>query len=273
MHHALQSEGSILWMVRPVEDPFVPEFTDEATQRGALNERRFAWGAAAGDLNLDGWDDLVQANGMVDDRLDARELNTRRHDYWYVNQKLMQSGPEIHTYADRWGDIRGRRHLPERGAPGVPEPGRGRAGHLRRRGRSSWASTRPTTPAGCLLADLDDDGDLDALITNQHGPLSLYRSTLRDGPNKPHFLGLSLTGTGATNPAAAGTRVTVKSGALSQTKELQLMAGFSAQADPRLLFGLGDEAPAEVEVTIAWHNGPTQTLRLAIDRYTSLPLP
>ncbi len=112
VHHALQSEGSLLWMVRPSADPFVPEFIDEATQRGALNERRFAWGAAAGDLNLDGWDDLLQANGMLDDRLDKRELNTRRRDYWYVNQKLMQSGPEIHTYADRWGDIRGRELYP-----------------------------------------------------------------------------------------------------------------------------------------------------------------
>ena len=48
------------------------------------------------------------------------------------------------------------------------------------------------------------------------------------------------------------------------------MAGFAAQADPRLLFGLGPDATAEVEVTIAWHHGPTETRRLAIDRYHSI---
>ena len=60
-------------------------------RRGALNERRFGWGADAGDLNNDGWVDIVQANGMVDDSLDHRYTEGRK-DYWYVNQKLMQSG-------------------------------------------------------------------------------------------------------------------------------------------------------------------------------------
>ena len=265
VHHALQSEGSLLWMVSASKDPFVPDFTDEATQRGALNERRFAWGAAAGDLNLDGWDDLVQANGMVDDRLDRRELDTRRHDYWYVNQKLMQSGPEIHTYADRWGDIRGRDLYPNEARRAYLNRGLAGPGTFVDVAKQLGIDA-PDNSRGVLLADLDDDGDLDVLITNQHAPLSLYRNTLRDGPNKPHFLGLSLTGAEPTNHAAIGTRVTV----LGQTKEKQVMAGFAAQADPRLLFGLGADAPAEVEVTIAWHNGPTETRRLAIDRYHAI---
>lgn len=268
VHHALQSEGSLLWMVSASKDPFVPDFIDEATQRGALNERRFAWGAAAGDLDLDGWDDLLQANGMVDARLDPVELHTRRRDYWYVNQKLMQSGPEIHTYADRWGDIRGRDLYPNEARRAYLNRGSAGPGTFVDVAKQLGVDA-PDNSRGVLLADLDDDGDLDALITNQHAPLSLYRSTLRDGAVKPHFIGLSLTGAGATNPAALGTRVTVQ----GVTKERQLMAGFAAQADPRLLFGLGADAPAEVEVTVAWHHGPTQTLRLAIDRYHSITCP
>lgn len=273
VHHSLQSEGSLLWMTRPGKDAFVPDFTDEATQRGALNERRFAWGAAAGDLNLDGWDDLLQANGMVDDRLDARELNTRRRDYWYVNQKLMQSGPDIHTYADRWGDIRGR-HI---------YPNEARRAYLNRgeEGPGTFIDVaaqlgvdEPDNSRGVVLADLDDDGDLDAVITNQHGPVSLYRNTLRDGPGAPHFVGLALAGGPGMNALAVGTRVTVRSTSrgrpLVQTKELQVMGGFSGQAEPRLLFGLGPDAPTEVDVTIEWRRGPTETRRLAVDRYHAL---
>ncbi len=265
VHHALQSEGSLLWMVRPSKDPFVPSFSDEATQRGALNERRFGWGAAAGDLDLDGWDDLVQANGMVDDRLDARPLDTRRRDYWYVNQKLMQSGPELHTYADRWGDIRGR----------VIYPNEARRAYLNRgaQGPGVFVDVAqrvglddPDNSRGVLLSDLDGDGDLDALITNQHGPASLYRNTRRDA-GKPHFLALELGGT-------FGTRVTVRSTRrgqpLVQVKELQAMGGFAASTDGRLVFGLGDDAPSEVEVTVAWHRGPTQTLKLAVDQRHAL---
>ncbi len=257
VHHALQSEGSLLWMVRPGADPFVPDFIDEATQRGALNERRFAWGAAAGDVNLDGWDDLLQANGMVDDRLDARTLTSKRRDYWYVNQKLMQSGPDIHTYADRWGDIRGRDIYPNEA----------RRLLLNRNGlfvdvAEQVGIAEPNNSRGVLLADLDDDGDLDALVTNQHAPLSLYRNTLRDGANKPHFIGISVGN-------SVGTTVTIG----DQRKEFQLMAGFSAQADPRLLFGLGAEAPKEVDVKIQWHRGPTETKRLAVDAYHALTPP
>lgn len=257
VHHALQSEGSLLWMVRPGTDAFVPDFIDEATQRGALNERRFGWGGAAGDVNLDGWPDIVQANGMVDDRLDKRELNTRRHDYWYVNQKLMQSGPDIHTYADRWGDIRGRDIYPNEA----------RRLLINKNGTfvdvaDQVGIAEPDNSRGVLLADLDDDGDLDVLVTNQHGPLSLYRNTLRNGANTPHFIGVSVGN-------SVGTTVTVG----AQRKEFQLMGGFGAQADPRLLFGLGDDATAEVDVTIQWFNGPTELRKLSIDRYHVLTRP
>ncbi|MBL8914961.1 MAG: VCBS repeat-containing protein [Archangium sp.] len=272
VHHSLQSEGSLLWMVSASDDPFVPSFIDEATQRGALNERRFAWGAAAGDLNLDGWDDLVQANGMLDDRLDKRELNTRRRDYWYVNQKLMQSGPEIHTYADRWGDIRGRELYPNEA----------RRAYLNQKDGTFvdvaqlLGIAAPDNSRGVLMADLDDDGDLDVLVTNQHAPLSLYRNTLRSpGVAKgPHFIGFSLSGTARGKAPALGTRVTVTSTTrgvkLEQSKELQVMAGFSGQAEPRLLFGLTEDAPSEVEVTIQWHHGAKEVRKLAIDRYHAL---
>ncbi|TBR21294.1 hypothetical protein EPO15_10690, partial [bacterium] len=58
VHMPLQAEGSLLWMLGPGKEG-VPEFRDEATVRGALNEGRFGWGAGVGDLDLDGWLDMV----------------------------------------------------------------------------------------------------------------------------------------------------------------------------------------------------------------------
>src|SRR5690606_4998353 len=105
VHHALQAEGSLLWMFGQSSDPFRPIVTDTATQKGALNEERFGWGAVASDFDNDGWVDLAQANGMVDDTYDKKFEECP--DYWYVNEKIARSPPSYHRYADKWGDIRG----------------------------------------------------------------------------------------------------------------------------------------------------------------------
>ncbi|MBX3249982.1 MAG: VCBS repeat-containing protein [Myxococcales bacterium] len=267
VHHSLQAEGSLLWMVYP-ERGRDPRFVDEATQRGALNERRFGWGAGVGDLDGDGWVDIVQANGMVDDRLDP--MGHERKDYWYVNHKLMQSGPEVHTYADMWGDIRGRTIY--------PNEARRVYLNLGARGERFFADVaaevgvaEPDNSRGVVVADLDDDGDLDLVITNQHGPTSIYRNDLMQRPGAPSWVGLRLVGDGArTHRSAVGTRVVIRyeegGEQVTQTSEVGVLGGFSAGRDPRVHFGLGRyEGP--VTVTIHWLGAPAETLTLEAGRY------
>ena len=259
VHQALQAEGSLLWMNH--SEPGDLRFQDQAARRGVLNERRFGWGAAAGDLDNDGWIDLVQANGMVDDTPDS--LYPDCPDYWYVNEKVMRSGPEIHAYADRWGDLRGRgifgrelnRVYLNRGAQARPQ-------FVDLAPAVGW--TERTNSRGIALVDLDDDGRLDAVVTHPFAVASIYRN--RDATPTPRaWIGIRLMGDGVTTHRdALGSRCVVRwreNGVeFAQVREGTAQSGFSAQGDPRLHFGLG-ETKQPVDVEVSWYGGETEVYR------------
>ncbi|MGK0187630.1 MAG: hypothetical protein ACI9R3_003418 [Verrucomicrobiales bacterium] len=186
VHAPLQAEGSLLWMNE--SEPGRIEMQNEATRRGVLNPYRFGWGAAVGDLDLDGWPEIIQCNGMVDDEIDRRFEEP--HDYWYANARLARTGPEIHTYADQWGDLRGysiwgkqrtRVLLNQKGhfVDAAITCGLGTLGNSR----------------GAALLDFDNDGDLDLLMTHQFAAADFYENA---GKPKMTWIGIELCGNGTT---------------------------------------------------------------------------
>ncbi len=275
VHVPLQAEGSLLWKTYPTHS-FVPEFHDEATGRGLLNEGGFGWGAAFGDLNLDGWQDVVQANGMVDDSMDRRFAKPRN--YWYAAEKVMLAPSSVHSYVDRWPDLRGyeifghqaNRVYLSRGdetsmqfVDVAPQVGLTQLGNSR----------------GVALADFNNQGVLDVTITHQFGRLTLYRNTLHEEDlargRVHHWIGLAIQGDGQKiSREAIGTQVFVSYSQdgrrVRQMREVQIANGFSAQNDRRLLIGLGDyDGPVEVEVH--WYGAETQTYGgLGLDQYHAI---
>lgn len=105
VHHEMQAEGSLLWMNETGDGAKVVDFKERAQRYNLLNTNRFGWGAAMGDLDLNGWTDVVQANGMVDDIWDKKW--DKAQNFWYYQAQIARTGPEIHSYADKWADIRG----------------------------------------------------------------------------------------------------------------------------------------------------------------------
>lgn len=271
VHEPLQAEGSLLWMVTPnPKDPFTPFFEDEATLRGALNERRFGWGAAMGDLNLDGWLDMVQANGMVDDSPDKRFAKPKS--YWYSAQKIMMAGPDLHSYADRWADLRGYSIFGKEANRVYLSRGDVRSMQFADVA-SQVGLTELTNSRGAALADFDNDGALDLAVTHQFASLSLYRNTILDAKNgvRPHFIGFALKGDGRkVSREAVGTQARLTCGGKTQLREVQIANGFSAQGDRRLHYGLAS-CPGPARLEVSWYGAEKRVYEgLALDRYYTL---
>jgi thiol-disulfide isomerase/thioredoxin len=107
---------------------------------------------------------------------------------------------------------------------------------------------------GSVFADFDNDGDVDVLLTALQGESHyLYRNNVG---NRNGFLRVTLEGT-TSGRDAFGAVVRVKTSAGILTKIKSGGSGFISAHDPRLLFGLGDDAQAEwVEVT--WPGGAVE---------------
>ncbi|MBK6265497.1 VCBS repeat-containing protein [Marivirga sp. S37H4] len=259
VHHAMQAEGSLLWMNFTEDEAPKANFKEQASQLNALNTNRFGWGAAVGDLNLNGWQDVIQANGMVDASWDPKfEKPT---DYWYYQAQIARTGPEVHSFANKWADIRGCFIYPnEPDRVMINNYGKGFVDLAEQLNLTHQANTR-----GVALADFDNDGDLDILITNQFGAPILYKNKLENH----QWLAVSLSGNGiTTNSDAVGSKVwisyTLEGEKQTQYREQRLVNGFSAMGDNRLLFGLGHKKykVENLQLKVQWHNGEQQVLNV-----------
>ena len=264
VHAPLQAEGSLAWHVDARG-----QWHDRASPRRIINEQRFGWGAAMGDLNLDGHLDLIQVNGMVDDTAD--KLFPEKRDYWYRASQVMRAGPDVHSYADRWPDLRGydiwghqlnRVYLSDGGSP------------ARFRDVADVVGvTEKSNSRAVAMVDLDNDGRLDAIVVHQFAGPDILHNVPTKGTTR-HWVGFHLVGDGReVNSDAVGATVHLRDAAGNQRRDVSLTSGFSAQSDRRLHFGLADGS-APIGIEIRWPNGKKQRLEnIEPDKYHRIAYP
>jgi len=119
----------------------------------------------------------------------------------------------------------------------------------------------PLVGRGATYADIDDDGDLDLLITQNGGPPSLLRN---DAALGHHWLRVKLIGT-AVNRDAIGAWVEVHAGGMVQRRQVMPSRSYLSQVEKVLTFGLGDAGLVN-SVEVIWPDGSRQqTNAVSID--------
>lgn len=121
---------------------------------------------------------------------------------------------------------------------------------------------------GAAYADLDNDGDLDLVVSNINEAAAVYENKAEELLDH-HTLTIALEGSGA-NTAGIGAKVVLRNEGSMQVQELFPTRGFQSSVDPRLHFGLAVANRVD-SVTVVWPGGRSQTVTdVAADQILTL---
>jgi hypothetical protein len=206
-------------------------YRTQAAGIAALGQQYVGFGTGFFDFDNDGWLDLVVGNGHV-----------------------------IHH--PRSGDKHQRPVL-------LHNEGNGRFRDFTTRGGAYFQTGH--LARGVAIADIDNDGRPDLVISNVDEPVTLLRNVAGEGGQQANWFGLELAG--KDHADIVGTRVTLEAGGRRLTRFAKGGGSYMSSGDRRLLFGLGnEEAIDKLTVEWAWGTPRVQVFEkgMSADRYWRL---
>jgi len=102
---------------------------------------------------------------------------------------------------------------------------------------------------GAAFGDVDEDGDVDAIVVENGGPVRLLENVAAPAAR---WIGLSVLERSGRH--ALGARLWIESGSRRQHRTVESAGSYCSSSDPRVFCGLGDAA-GDVTVTVHWIGG------------------
>ncbi len=213
----------------------------EIGQMAGISNTDWSWSALFLDANNDGQKDLFVTNGYFRDYTN-RDFLKYKGDYYFKQAIDGQKADTLHLVTSM-------------GSTPVHDYFFENEGNLQFNDRSEAAGfAAKNFSSGAAYSDLDNDGDLDLVVSHLNETASIYENKSEKGD----WLQVELRDS-SKNPFAVGAVLTAFSKEKIQKLELYPTRGFQSSSTYRLHFGLGESAQLD-SLQILWPDQSIQTL-------------
>ncbi|UII25489.1 VCBS repeat-containing protein [Fulvivirga maritima] len=238
MYNALQVH-------RGVDANGLPQYSNIGWLAG-LTSTDWSWSPLFADFDNDGWKDIFVSNGTRRDvnnndyfkKIHSNDIYFKashggKSDNQLEKVKKMPSEPIANYVFKNNGDLTFENKI------------------------EAWGLTDKGFSNGATYADLDNDGDLELIISNIDNKADIYENISHD--HGKHYISVDFKGPEA-NKMGIGTHVKLWAGDLFQVGELTLTRGYQSSVAPELHFGLGSLTAVD-SLEVIWPDGKSQLIK------------
>lgn len=242
----MEEMGRGLWDMERVPE-LIPQYMWNALYLNAGNDRYketahmagleatgWTWATRMADFDNDGLLDLFFTNGMIRNFVDADLVD---------RQNIARS---LAARAAVW------KNAPLRNEPNLLYRNKGDLTFEDK--TESWGLHHEGISFGCVVADMDGDGDLDIVYSNYNAPPTFVRNDIQSGGR---FV-VELQGK-APNLHAIGAEIVIETQAGSQLRQIYTERGIVSSEPAQAVFGLGDGSVID-RLVIRWPRGQKTVL-------------